>query len=139
MDIDLPLPSLSWADQMELEDAIPPLKHIDLESALPTQEQMELEYAPSSLTPPHVEHMDAMPPPPLSINAQMDVNPSVIPYDVNAPTDPSLWDGQFQSLSILGIKETFDQDTANIISSLDRAAAYIRQRDLKGGDPNILT
>jgi len=88
MDIDLPLPSLSWADQMELEDAIPPLKHIDLESALPTQEQMELEYAPSSLTPPHVEHMDAMPPPPLSINAQMDVNPSVIPYDVNAPADP---------------------------------------------------
>jgi len=68
----------------------------------------------------------------------MDVSPFVIPYDINAPADTSLWDGQFQALSIFGIKEAFNQDITNIVSSLERAAAYINQRDLKDNDPNLV-
>ena len=52
MDIDVPPHSPSWAEQMDLKDAIPPIDQIDFNDALPTQEQLELEYAQSAL-PPH--------------------------------------------------------------------------------------
>jgi len=64
--------------------------------------------------------------------------PSVIPYDANQPADPSLWDGNLRAVSIFRTKEFFTQDAANIVKSLDRAAIYIRQRDLSCGDPNSL-
>jgi len=83
-------------------------------------------------------HMNTTPTQPPVNDAQMDINPSVIPYDINAPADPFLWEGQFQALSIFGTKETFVQDTTNIVSSLERAAAYINQRNLKENDPNSL-
>jgi len=67
-----------------------------------------------------------------------DLAPSIIPYDANQPTDPSLWDGNLGAVSIFGTKEFFTQDVANIVKSLDRAATYIRQRDLSCGDPNSL-
>jgi len=36
MDVDPPVHSPSWAEQMELEDAIPALEQIDFVNALPT-------------------------------------------------------------------------------------------------------
>jgi len=146
MDVDPPAHSPSWAEQMELEVAILALKQIDFVNALPTQEQAEIEYdfpAQTSLPAPHVEpmpssieHEVSTPLPIPSTDTQMDVSPSIIPYDINAPADTSLWDVQLQALSIFGIKETFNQDITNIVSSLERAAAYINQRDLKDNDPN---
>ena len=163
MDIDAPVHSLSWADQMDLVDPLLSIDQFDLNDALPTSEQIELEYAqctPSSTT----EHVDYAPSPPPFHNTQIDsmhtqapfndtqmdvtplqpslndtqvdVNPSVIPYDINSPADPSLWNGQFQELSVFSTKETFVQDTTNVISSLERAATFINQRELKGTNPN---
>jgi len=60
MDVDPLAHFSSWAEQMELEDAIPALEQIDFVNTLPTQEQAELEYdfpAQTSLPAPHVEPM----------------------------------------------------------------------------------
>jgi len=113
MDVDLPLPSpvLSWADQVKAEENI--------------QQSTPLEI-----------HVPNTPPSPPPLKAPMDITPSVIPYDVNKPADPSLWNGQFQTLSIFGTKETFGPDSANIAVSLNHAAEYIKQRDLNDRDPN---
>ena len=66
MDIDAPVHSPSWADQMDLVDPLPPIDQFDLNDALPTSEQIELEYAQCA-PPPTTEHVDYAPsPPPVS-------------------------------------------------------------------------
>jgi len=42
-------------------------------------------------------------------------------------------------VSIFDTKECFKQDAANIIESIQRAATYIRQRNLSSSDPNTLS
>jgi len=137
MDIDIPIHSPSWADQMDLKGELPPLDQIDLVSALPTQEQVELEYAQPP-NPPEVHEASTPLPPPTTGNMPMEITPSGIPYDENSPTDPDLWDGQSQALSIFGTQEAFSLDATHIALSLERAATYIRQTNLKNGDPNTL-
>jgi len=89
MDINIPIHSPSWADQMDLEGELPPLDQIDLVSALPTQEQVELEYAQPP-NPPEVYEASTPLPPPTTGNVPMEITPSGIPYDENSPMDPDL-------------------------------------------------
>jgi len=60
--------------------------------------------------------------------------PSIIPYDVNQPTDPSMWDGNIGSISLFGTNEFLTHDTANIACSLQCMAKYIQQRKFVGQD-----
>ena len=65
-------------------------------------------------------------------------NPSVIPYGDNQPADPSLWNGNFGSISLFGSVKYLRQDTLNMMCSLQHMATFIRQRSIIGQDPNIL-
>lgn len=53
---------------------------------------------------------------------------SVIPYSINQPADPQLWDGSFCPISIFGVNEYLEGDSKNIACSLYRIAAFIKQR-----------
>jgi len=74
----------------------------------------------------------------LAIPSPGEPTPSVIPYDANLLADPALWDGDFGATSIYGTKESFGKDISNITLFLNRAATYIKQRNLAGGDLNSL-
>lgn len=52
----------------------------------------------------------------------------MIPYSINQPADPQLWDGSFCPISIFGVNEYLEGDSKNIACSLYRIAAFIKQR-----------
>lgn len=121
-------PGASWADQM---DVFPPSGNIE-EVSIPS---FQFHTQPKGL---HAENTHTSHAPNTPHEAHMPITPTAIPYEENQPADPDLWDGNFGAVSIFGTKECFECDTANISLSLHRAATYIRQRDLSGGDPNTL-
>ena len=55
---------------------------------------------------------------------------TVIPYTVNQPTDPQLQYGNFYPISIFGMSEYLKDNTKNIMCSLFRIMAFIRQYKL---------
>ena len=61
-----------------------------------------------------------------------DIELSMIPYAINQPADPQLWDGSFCSISIFRMNEYLEGNTKNIICSLLRIAAFIKQCKLEG-------
>jgi len=129
---DTPTHNASWADQMEevSHNAPGDIEEVSLPSF----------HFSAQPGPPHVE--PSCPPGPLghTTHEAPDTSvPSVIPYDENLPADPTLWDGSLAAISLFGTKELFDQNAANLIESLQRAATFIRQRSLSGGNPNTIT
>jgi len=137
MDIDaMPEKNSPWADQVEAalnapsssieEDSIPTF-NFNTQSRKPHKD-------PLNMTPTHVSQHKAS-----QHKASIPLDPTIIPYDESLPLDPSLWDGQFSAVSIFGTKECFDQDSANIIKSIQQAASFIRQRSLSGSNPNTLS
>ena len=126
MDIDDDFPKASWADQVDEAQPFRPVTH----NVTTTHPGNASNTPTSSLHPTRGndhEHETAAP-----------GSPSAIPYDVDGPANPALWDGDFARISIFGTKESFLQDATNVSLSLKRAAAYIRQTNLAKGDPNSL-
>ena len=129
---DNPTPNASWADQMEEVSHNTPggIKEVSLPSF----------HFSAQSGPPHVEPSCPPDPPGHTTHEVPNTSaPSVIPYDKNLPADPMLWNGSLAVVSLFGTKELFNQDAANLIESLQRAATFIRQRSLAGGNPNTVT
>ena len=57
---------------------------------------------------------------------------TVLNYRNNQLTDPSLWDGLHQALSIFENESSISINTANILCSLKRVATYISQCPITG-------
>jgi len=51
-----------------------------------------------------------------------------LPYDSNSPTEPNLWSGNFQSISLYGSVEHIALDLKNIKQSLNFMAKYISNK-----------
>ena len=51
----------------------------------------------------------------------------VILYQANQPADPQLWDGNFFSISLFGVDEYLEGDAKNVMCSLLRMVAFIKQ------------
>jgi len=82
--------NISWADQMNMDtDPV----NAELPNSLPLTSTHEAAHNPTQ-----TNVNGSSPPIP---------TPSVLLYDVNQPTDPSIWDGKSGSLSIFGTKEHF--------------------------------
>jgi len=62
-----------------------------------------------------------------------DLDTSAIPYIANQPMDPQLWGsyGNFCPISLFGLDEYLEEDTKNIMCSLLRMVAFIRQHKLE--------
>jgi len=56
----------------------------------------------------------------------LDLEPSAIPYQANQPTDPELWDRNFNSISLFGTDEFLASSAKNIACSLQRIATFIK-------------
>ena len=69
-----------------------------------------------------IPHKDPSNMPPIHAPPQHEVStppgPTVIPYNEKYPVDPFLWDGKLSAVSIFGTNKFFDQDSANIIVSI---------------------
>jgi len=59
------------------------------------------------------------------------LEPSVLPYVANQPVDSQLWDSNFCPILIFGMNEYLEGDTRNIMCSLHRIAAFVRQQKLE--------
>jgi len=59
------------------------------------------------------------------------MEPSVIPYAINQPVDPQLWDSNFCPISLFEMNEYLEDNTKNITCSLLRMVAFIRQCKLE--------
>ena len=59
------------------------------------------------------------------------LKPLVIPYTINQPTDPQLWDSNFCSISFFKIDKYLEGNAKNIMYSLLRMATFIKQHKLE--------
>ena len=64
-------------------------------------------------------------------SAPQDLEPLAIPYIANQPMDPQLWGGNFYPISLFGLDEYLERDTKNIMYSLLRMIAFIKQHRLE--------
>ena len=55
---------------------------------------------------------------------------SLIPYLINQPADPRLWNDSVYSISIYGLNKYLKVDANNITTSLHRITSFIRNRFL---------
>jgi len=87
-------------------------------------------------TQPRSAHIDHMYMPPIhgtsQYKASNPINPTVIPYNKNHLAGPTLWDSNFCPVSIFGTKECFEQDTANIIGSIQCCDIHQAKKPLWG-------
>ena len=77
-------------------------------------------------TPTHARHEDDV------INIQL-------PYDPNAPTEPELWSGSFNPISLHGSMEYLIHNTKNIKVTLDFMAKYIQNKKVNDIQANDVT
>jgi len=56
---------------------------------------------------------------------------SVILYTINQPANPQLWNNKFCPISLFGMNKYLEDDAKNIIYSLLRIVAFIRQYKLE--------
>ena len=61
-----------------------------------------------------------------------------LPYDPNGPTEPDLWSGNFQSISLHGFVEYIASDLKNIKQSLNFMARYISNKKVNPKSSNNL-
>jgi len=61
-----------------------------------------------------------------------------LPYDPNSPTEPDLWSGNFQSISLHGSVEHIASDLKNIKQSLNFMAKYISNKKVNPKSSNNL-
>ena len=130
-----------WADQVEVNES----QRLTLSYASPEEERMTIANKASALTHmlepqgEHVENMEANRYQPQDVSVEnMDTHmsqpqvleTSSIPYLINQPVDPNLWDGSMYSISIFGLNKLLDTDVHNIAISLQRIVLYIRERPL---------
>jgi len=82
---------------------------------------------------PHVPLEEA----PNSVDIFMEPSPpEVIPYSINVPADPSLWNRNFMATSLFGTNEFLSSDINNITCSLQCMACFLRQQNVKDQDAN---
>ena len=87
-------------------------KAIRVSMATNHQVPMRLHNVNNEATPTHAQHEDDV------INIQ-------IPYNPNTPTEPELWGGSFNHISLHSSMEHFMHNTRNIKVTLDFMAKYI--------------
>lgn len=63
----------------------------------------------------------------------------MIPYSINQPADPQLWDGSFCPISIFGVNKYLEEDTKNIVYFLYRITTFIRQKSKTAEDISQIT
>lgn len=79
------------------------------------------------------------PPPSHSNTSNNNLPPSAIPYSSNSPADPSLWDGNFGSISLFGTNKFLEGDIRNITRSLSHITTFLKQRNLGENNGNFPT
>jgi len=124
----------SWAEQVDIESPdLPILSYATIRE----EETVSANQAPAS-TPIHTPHAADSP---NNVPHSEDSNntfppqgmePLVIPYSINQPVDPQLWNGNFCPVSPFGTNEYLEGDSKNIVCSLRRIAAFIKQHKLEG-------
>jgi len=80
--------------------------------------------------------------PPHGAASQTDDNNVVniqLPYDLNAPTEPDLWSGNFHPISLHGSIEQIASNTKNIKDSLNFMARYISNKKVNPSKANDLS
>ena len=90
------------------------------------QVPMRLHNVNNEATPTHARHEDDV------INIQL-------PYDPNTPTEPELWSGSFNPISLHGSMEYLVHDTKNIKVTLDFMAKYIQNKKVNDIQANDVT
>ena len=109
----------TWAEQVDQD---PSLSRVMVKG----EENNSTNPAPI-VEPTHVSHEVA----PNNTSTTHGLQPTAIPYAVNQPVDPQLWDSNFCPISIFGMNECLEDDAKNITCSLLRIAAFIRQHKLE--------
>jgi len=61
-----------------------------------------------------------------------------LPYDLNAPTDPKIWNSRFHPISLYGSIEHIGSDTKSIKDSLKFMAKYISNKQMEPANANDL-
>jgi len=61
-----------------------------------------------------------------------------LPYDLNAPTDPEIWNGGFHPISLHGSIEHIVSDAKSIKDSLKFMAKYISNKQIEPANANDL-
>ena len=126
MDIDNNNPKVLWADQVNKTNPLGPATS-NVTATCPSN---TLNTTSPPMHPTHSNKYRHDVPAPCS--------PAVIPYNIDSPANPGLWDSDFARISIFGTKESFPQDASIISFCLKRAAVYIRQTNLAKGNLNSL-
>ena len=109
----------TWAEQVDQDPS--------LSYAMIKGEENNYTNPAPIVEPTHVSHEVA----PNNTSTTHGLQPTAIPYAVNQPVDPQLWDSNFCPISIFGMNECLEDDAKNITCSLLRIAAFIRQRELE--------
>jgi len=125
MDI-VPVDNESNNERLELSYETEQEKAIRVSMATNQQVPTRLHNVNNEATPTHAQHKDDV------INIQ-------ILYDPNAPTEPELWGGSFNPISLHGSMEHFVHDTKNIKVTLDFMAKYIRNKKVNEAQANNIT
>jgi len=133
MDVELDItPDLtdqrSWVDQADDRATFPQSNmSLDQNEAITPDPATHTTGANLAGTPPPPPTPRGPPPPP-------NLEPSAIPYRANQPADPTLWDGNFSSISLFSTVEVLEGNAKNIACSLQRIATFIKQRPLGNKD-----
>ena len=101
-------------------------KAIRVSMATNHQVPMRLHNVNNEATPTHAQHEDDV------INIQILYNP-------NTPTEPELWGGSFNHISLHSSMEHFMHNTRNIKVTLDFMAKYIRNKKVNDVQANDIT
>ena len=129
MDTDMnivPVENESNNEWLELSYETEQEKAIRVSMAANQQVPTRLHSVNNEATPTHAWHENDV------INIQL-------PYDPNTPTEPELWSGSFNPISLHGSMEHFMHDTRNIKVTLDFMAKYIWNKKVNDIQANDVT
>ena len=136
MDVDLPIdfPTLSYEEEQE--------KNICLRKVAETTNSTRLQGVNNEASSTQVNHdnhvsMDNMCVQTPCVDDVIIINIQ-LPCDPNGPTEPNLWSGNFQSISLHGSVEHIASDSKNIKQSLNFMAKYIFNKKVNPKSSNDL-
>jgi len=125
MDI-VPVDNESNNEWLELSYKTEQEKAIKVSMATNQQVPMRLHSVNNEATPTYAQHEDDV------INIQL-------PYNPNTLTEPELWSGSFNPISLHSSIEHLVHDTRNIKVTLDFMAKYIRNKKVNDVQANDVT
>jgi len=100
--------NVSWVDQINIENDASPSPPNQLQGQI-NETKVAISHILSNL--PCFSGDNA-------VNSSPSTKPSIIPYQINSPADPNLWDSNFALVLLHGIDEYLNGNAKNISCSL---------------------